>query len=86
MIWLILLLALSDPGRKPERTCRREAGTAQCIETERRHETLWKCKASCYVRDNADGGYTPHLIKAERPTETACISELDRQAANGCRP
>lgn len=86
MTLLLLMLALADPGRAPERGCERRAGTAQCIEVERRHETLYRCKASCYIQDNKDGGYTPHLIKAERPTSQACIAELDRQAANRCRP
>lgn len=86
MTLLLLLLALSDPGGHRSDTCERKPGKAQCVEVERRHEKLWRCRASCFVGGRTDGGVYPVAIRAEKETADACRAELDRQAANGCQP
>lgn len=73
MITLLLALALSG-------SCERKEGTAQCVTVERVH-----CKAACYTKDRDDGGYRPHTIVADGPSQEACEKELNRQAANGCK-
>lgn len=74
-------------------SCERKEGTAQCVETEEAAPGRWRCKGSCYLhkgddgKDKSDGGYYSHLLKTDhQPTEAACLKELDRQAANGCKP
>lgn len=78
MISLLLMLSLAEP---------REAGKAQNVEL--RYNTVdhqWRGKASCYTKDNKDGGYTPRPIKCgPAPSKEACQGELDTQASNGCR-
>lgn len=74
---LITLTMLGEP---------REAGKALNVEI--RYNTVdhqWRGRASCYTKDNKDGGYTPHPIKCgPAPAKEACQAELDKQAANGC--
>lgn len=79
MIALLFMLALAEsPG------CRREAGTAQCVEITCTAEGC-KGRASCYTKTNKDGGYEPKPIKCESLTFGECQAQLDKKAREGCR-
>ncbi len=90
MLWL-LLLALAQPGECNDR----KPGLSKCVEyrpevVDAGKVTRWSCKAACYVRKSGkgwdDGGTDASIVNATGPTQDACRADLERQAANGCRP
>lgn len=82
---MIALLALLVLGQS---SCERKEGSAQCVETHYNTvDKLWHGVASCYTKDNRDGGFTPHRIHcAPAATDQGCRDDMDRQARNGCQP
>lgn len=75
MISLLLLLFLAqDPcdDRRP--------GLSKCVEYE------VTCRAACYYGRRPDGGTYGVTVRATAKTQDACRAELEKQAANGCKP
>lgn len=88
MIWLLVALALADPGGPCQD---RSPGLSKCIEYKEEGTKGWSCKAACYTRQGktSDGGTDAGLVYSSeppKPTRDACKADLERQAKKGCRP
>ncbi len=71
---LVLMLALSNPGG--HYACSRKVSPqAQCIDVERKHSKLYRCKGDCFY-PRGDGGLYSERVKAEAESEDACVAKL----------